>query len=63
MTGIVIYAIGILVVYLTEMNPGVEFAGLGTMIASVAFSPVIVVGLLIGWIWGKVANRNQVHRQ
>lgn len=52
--GVVIYAVGLLTVYLTE---GAEFYGLATMIVAVYFSPVIVIGLIIGAIYGKTMSK------
>ena len=50
-TGVVIYLVGI--VFMTLMNVGNAWGGLGTLLAVVYFWPVIIIGLLIGWILGR----------
>jgi len=54
--GFIIYVLGILVVYVTSMGDewGPAFEAL---LVTTYFSPVILLGLLIGWIYGKIKNK------
>ncbi|KKQ19038.1 MAG: hypothetical protein US45_C0061G0006 [Candidatus Nomurabacteria bacterium GW2011_GWA1_37_20] len=54
-TGIIIYALVVLVVFVTDKG---EMAGIVTAAIVAYFSPVILVCLLIGWLYGKIKNRN-----
>lgn len=52
--GIVIYAIVVLIVYLTDRG---EWAGIVTVAVAGYFSPVILLGLLIGWLTGRAKEK------
>ncbi len=52
-TGVVIYVFALIVVYILAL--GDEWGpGFAVMIAGIYFSPIIVLGLLVGWAWGNM---------
>jgi hypothetical protein len=54
--GIIIYILAVLIVFTTTMDKG-EYAGFAPFFWSIYFSPIILLGLLFGWLYGKIKNR------
>ncbi len=54
--GILIYILGIAIVYVTDKG---EMAGFATMIVVIYFSPIIILFWSIGYLRGKIKNRNK----
>ena len=57
LTGIVIYVLCILIISIGWYSPSWGF--IFAAIFAVYFWPVIIVGLLIGWIWGRVKSKDK----
>ena len=53
-TGIVVDMLVVLIVFVTDRG---EMAGIFTATVVAYFSPVIILGAIIGWIYGKIKNR------
>lgn len=63
-TGCIVYAIFILVsIIVTNVyhssHPEATLAGIGIAIVALFSLPLIPLGLLIGWMYGKIKNQNQ----
>jgi hypothetical protein len=61
LTGLVIYVLAVLIAYVTDNGP--EFRGLATLIIAVYSLPVIPIGLLVGWIYGKSKKKSNLVSQ
>ena len=59
LTGVAIYVISVVFTYILALGDewGPSFAA---MIIGIYASPVIIFGLLIGWIWGRVKQPSMV---
>jgi len=49
-----VYMLVVLIVFVTDRG---EMAGIFTATVVAYFSPVIILGAIIGWIYGKIKNR------
>lgn len=52
-----IYLLLVLFVYSTD---GPELPGIATVIVATITSPIIPIGLFLGWLYGKIKNRKQI---
>jgi hypothetical protein len=53
-TGIIVYTFGVLVVFETSKPSGTPLDILIIVGPMVLFAPIILFGLLIGWMWGRI---------
>jgi len=60
LSSLIAYAVAIILVYVTSIYDewGPAFPA---MTAGVFLSPVIVIGLLAGWLYGKIKTRSTPH--
>ncbi len=57
--GIIIFGLGFLFYYIKGINRE-PWGDLSNLVIAVKLSPVIILGLLIGWLYGKIKNRNKM---